>query len=50
MALKYKQLWMVEEIFRSAKSLLETRPIFHKCDDTIRWRVFLLLLALVLPK
>ncbi|MCP3870977.1 MAG: hypothetical protein GY703_23350, partial [Gammaproteobacteria bacterium] len=35
-AVKYKQLWMVEDIFRSAKSLLETRPIFHKTDETIR--------------
>jgi transposase len=34
-ALKYKQLWMVEDIFRSMKSLLETRPIYHKCDETI---------------
>src|SRR5919198_2048933 len=39
-ALKYKQLWMVEEIFRSAKSWLQTRPIFHKCDETIRGHVF----------
>jgi transposase len=46
-ALKYKQLWMVEAIFRSAKSLLETRPIFHKCDDTIRGHVFCSFLALV---
>jgi hypothetical protein len=30
-ALKYKQLWMVESIFRTAKALLETRPIYHKC-------------------
>ena len=49
-ALKYKQLWMVEEIFRSAKSLLETRPIFHKCDDTIRGHVFCSFFALVLRK
>jgi len=35
-ALKYKQLWMVEDVFRSMKSLLDTRPIFHKCDETIR--------------
>jgi len=49
-ALKYKQLWMVEEIFRSAKTLLETRPIFHKCDDTIRGHVFCSFLALVLRK
>ncbi|MGO8881152.1 MAG: hypothetical protein ACLPVO_08355 [Desulfomonilaceae bacterium] len=39
-ALKYKQLWMVEQLFRSAKSLLGTRPIFHKYDRTIRGHVF----------
>lgn len=49
-ALKYKQLWMVEDIFRSAKTLLETRPIFHKCDETIRGHVFCSFLALVLRK
>jgi transposase len=49
-ALKYKQLWMVEDMFRSAKSLLETRPIFHKCDETIRGHVFCSFLALVLRK
>lgn len=50
LALKYKQLWMVEAIFRSAKSLLETRPIFHKRDETIRGHVFCSFLALVLQK
>jgi transposase len=49
-ALKYKQLWMVESIFRSAKSLLETRPIYHKVDDTIRGHVFCSFLALALRK
>ena len=49
-ALKYKQLWMVESIFRSAKSLLETRPIYHQVDDTIRGHVFCSFLALVLRK
>jgi hypothetical protein len=49
-ALKYKQLWMVEAIFRSMKSLLETRPIFHKCDATIRGHVFCSFLALLLCK
>jgi hypothetical protein len=29
-ALKYKQLWMVEELFRTSESLLATRPIFHR--------------------
>jgi hypothetical protein len=50
LALKYKQLWMVEEMIRTAKSLLETRPIFHHCDDTIRGHVFCSFLALVLRK
>lgn len=50
MALKYKQLWMVEEVFRTAKTLLETRPIFHHVDDTIRGHVFCSFLALVLRK
>ena len=49
-ALQYKQLWMVEEMFRAAKTLLETRPIFHKCDETIRGHVFCSFLALVLRK
>jgi len=49
-AIKYKQLWMVEDIFRSMKSLLDTRPIFHKCDETIRGHVFCSFLALLLRK
>jgi transposase len=49
-ALKYKQLWMVEDLFRTAKTLLETRPIYHKCDETIRGHVFCSFLALVLRK
>jgi hypothetical protein len=49
-ALKYKQLWLVEDIFRTMKSLLETRPIFHKFDATIRGHVFCSFLALILRK
>lgn len=49
-ALKYKQLWMVEHVFRSSKSILETRPIWHKCDETIRGHVFCSFLALVVRK
>src|SRR5208283_2839547 len=44
-ALKYKQLWMVEDIFRSVKSLLETRPIYNHHDETIRGHVFCSFLA-----
>jgi len=49
-ALKYKELWMVEQLFRSMKSIIETRPIYHKCDETIRGHVFCSFLALVLLK
>jgi hypothetical protein len=49
-ALKYKQLWMVEEMFRSMKSVLETRPIYHKRDETIRGHVFCSFLALLLRR
>jgi hypothetical protein len=47
-ALQFKRLWMVEAWFRSSKSLLQTRPIYHKCDETIRGHVFCSFLALVL--
>jgi hypothetical protein len=36
----YKQLWTVEQTFRTAKHLFSTRPIFHKLDETIRGHVF----------
>jgi hypothetical protein len=49
-ALRYKDLLMVEDAFRTAKSLLETRPIYHQRDDTIRGHVFCSFLALVLWK
>ena len=49
-ALKYKELWMVEQVFRQVKSILETRPIYHKTDETIRGHVFCSFLALVLRK
>lgn len=49
-ALKYKELWMVEHTFRDMKSVIDTRPIFHKRDETIRGHVFCSFLALVLKK
>jgi len=49
-ALAYKELWMVEDMFRTMKSILETRPIFHRCDETIRGHVFCSFLALLLRR
>jgi hypothetical protein len=43
----YKQLWTVEQTFRTAKHLFSTRPIFHKLDETIRGHVFCSFFALV---
>lgn len=47
-ALACKHLWMVEAIFLSTKSLLETRPIYHQKDETIRGHVFSPFLPLLL--
>ncbi len=37
-------------MFKDLKSILETRPIFHQRDDTIRGHVFCSFLALHLKK
>jgi hypothetical protein len=49
-ALAYRQLWMVEAIFRTAKAILETRPIYHQSDAAIVGHLFCSFLALVLRK
>ena len=49
-ALAYKELWKVEDLFRTTKSILETRPIYHKRDETIRGHVFCSFLALCLRR
>jgi hypothetical protein len=48
--LRYRDLWQVETLFRDAKSLLNTRPIFHSSDAAIRGHVFCSFLALALKK
>ena len=47
-AVAYKNLWMVEDLFRTTKSILETRPIYHRCVETTRGHVFCSFLALLL--
>jgi hypothetical protein len=49
-ALKYKELWQVEQAFRDIKTMFATRPVYHKCDETIRGHVFCSFLALMLRK
>jgi hypothetical protein len=48
--LRYRNLLAVEQSFLAAKSLLATRPIFHRTDAAIRGHIFCTFLALVLRK
>lgn len=48
--LRYRDLLLVEDLFRRAKAVLATRPIFPSSDAAIRGHVFGSFLALVLQK
>jgi hypothetical protein len=48
--LRYRDLMQVEQLFKAAKCLLRTRPIYHSADAAIRGHVFCSFLALVLRK
>jgi transposase len=48
--LRYRQLLKVEDIFRTTKSILDTRPIYHQTNEAIRGHVFCSFLALVMRK
>ncbi len=43
--LRYRNLLAVEQSFLAAKSLLTTRPIFHRSDAAIRGHIFCTFLA-----
>jgi transposase len=47
---KRQLVWDIERTFRTTKSLLETRLIYHKLNETIRDHVACSFLALVLKK
>lgn len=49
-AVRYKELWQVERIFREVKSILETRPVYHRRDRTIEGHVFCSFLGLMVMK
>jgi hypothetical protein len=48
--LRYRNLLTVEQGFLAAKTLLATRPVFHRTDAAIRGHVFCTFLALVLRR
>jgi hypothetical protein len=45
-----RSLWNIEAIFKTAKSILETRPIYHQSDAAIAGHLFCSFLALLLRK
>jgi len=49
-ALGYKQLMEVERAFRTLKTTLELRPVYHRKDERIKSHVLLCFLALVLVR
>jgi len=49
-ALGYKQLLEVERAFRTLKSTLSLRPVYHSKDDRIRSHVLICWLALLLVR
>ena len=49
-ALGYKQLMEVERAFRTLKTTLDLRPVYHRKDERIEAHVFLCFLALLLVR
>ena len=47
---QYELLWMLEAIFRTMKSALDTRSVYHQVDETIRVSVFRGFLAILLKR
>ena len=49
-ALRYRELLQVENLFRALKSALRTRPIYHQNESAIKGHIFCNFLALMLLK
>ena len=46
----YHNLWRIEQAFRMSKHDLQTRPIFHRKEDSIRSHVLICFTALIVEK
>lgn len=46
----YSNLWRVEQSFRMSKSDLQTRPIFHHLEDSVKAHVLICIMALAAGK
>ncbi len=49
-ALAYKDLWMVERVFRELKEVLKLRPIYHWKERRVRAHICICFLALYLER
>lgn len=47
---RYKDLWRVEQSFRMAKSDLEARPIYHRKQNSIKYHILIVFVALCMAK
>ncbi|EQB70531.1 MAG: transposase IS4 family protein [Ferroplasma sp. Type II] len=46
----YKEQWQIERSFRTIKSFLEIRPVYHRKPDRIKAHVFVCVLSLLLSR
>jgi transposase len=46
----YKEQWQIERSFRTIKSFIEIRPVYHRKSDRIRAHVFVCVLSLLLSR
>ncbi|MGC8629682.1 MAG: IS1634 family transposase [Thermoplasmata archaeon] len=46
----YKEQWKIERAFRTIKTFLEIRPVYHRKSDRIRAHVFVCVLSLLLSR
>lgn len=47
---RYKDLWKVEQSFRMVKSDLEARPIYHRKQNSIKYHILIVFVALCMAK
>ena len=46
----YKEQWEIERSFRTIKSFLEIRPVYHRKSERVRAHVFVCVLSLLLSR
>lgn len=47
---RYKDLWKIERAFRIAKSDLQARPIYHRLENSIKYHILIVFVALCMGR